>query len=393
VTTAQQAVDWLRGEVENGSIHTIRLSFSDHLGAWRGKRIPAQHFLEKHLDEPMGFCDGMIVCDVQCDIIQATPYSNFATGYPDFHVWADLPGLRRATWVPGEAFVFGDPADHHQTPFGVAPRQVLRRVLANLTALGIDATTSVRIGGRLMRDPHTGIEVGRGGLSPTEDMGPIDHALRGVMDAGYPVATLEAGTAAGEFEIGLGPGHPFEIAEAVVVTKGACKELARAEDMTSTFMTLTPGGSRPSLLEIVVHTSSEIAQLNLGSRILEARGLLQPSITAFKAGTPKEPIVVAEDDGRRRTGPFEASSEADPFAALAIAMAAVGDAASASSPGRTTPPEDLTQAASTLGASQWAREWLGDAYVDNSVPLLLHEAGLMDDVVTDWELERYWSAS
>jgi glutamine synthetase len=393
-TAGTDPAAWLRGEIGRGSVHTVRLSFSDHLGAWRGKRIPAQHFLDQHLEGPMGFCDGMIVCDVQCDIIQETPYSNFETGYPDFHVWADLPRMRLAAWAPGEAFVFGDPADHHGAPFDVAPRQVLRRAIEKLGALGLAATVSVRVGGRLMADPEMGVEMGRGGLAPLENLGPVDRAFLGVLGAGYPVASLQAGASPGEFTIGVGPGDPFELAEAIVVTKGACKELATAEGMTSTFMTRTRGGSRPSQLEIVVDTDAEVPGGSLAGRVYEARGVLQPSVTSLKAGVPPVPLVGSEEGGRTRVGTFAASAEADPFAAIAVALAAVGgDVMGTPAQVRTVPPRDLIEAAQILGDSSWAREWLSDAYVDNAVPLLLHEASLIDDAVTDWELDRYWSSA
>ena len=82
------AGSWLADEVAAGRVDTVALSFADRLGAWRGKRVPAREFVE-HGPIVLGFCDGMVVCDIRCGVIEETPFSNFETGYPDLHVTLD----------------------------------------------------------------------------------------------------------------------------------------------------------------------------------------------------------------------------------------------------------------------------------------------------------------
>jgi glutamine synthetase len=389
------SVDWLRHEVAGGRVHTVRLSFTDHLGAWRGKRIPAEHFLASHLDQPMGFCDGMIVCDVRCDIIQETPFSNFMTGYPDFHVWPDLARLREVGWALGEVFVFGSPADHHGMPVPVGPGYVLGKVIDRLTRLGHVARVAGRLGGRFMRDPRTGAAWGTGGLSPTESIVPLDAVTRGLVRSGVPISGVRVGPAPGEFEIAFASSEPGEIAESIVIAKGACKEIGADVGTRSTFMTRTVGGSRASLQTFDLDFVGEIRNIQLGGvheLLRQARGLLQPSVTAFKAGPPPEPTmeIVA---GRTIVRDVVASSEADPFVVIATSLAAVAHALDQVSV-RTTPgPRSLPEAAEALDTSGWISEWLGSDYVENTIPLLEHEGTLFDEVVSDWEIQRYWSAS
>ncbi len=91
---------WLAAAADRGEVHTVRLGWADRLGGWRGKRMPVREFLSR-APMSMGFCDGMIVCDVQCDIIEATPFSNYSTGYPDLHVHFHPDLARPAAWAPG----------------------------------------------------------------------------------------------------------------------------------------------------------------------------------------------------------------------------------------------------------------------------------------------------
>lgn len=391
-----EKVEWLRRAAADGEIHTVRLSFGDHLGAWRGKRIPVAHFLERHLDQPMGFCDGMIVCDVQCEIIQETPFTNFGTGYPDFHVWPDLGHLRAAAWAPGEALVFGAPADHHGVPFATGPGRVLEIVTTRLADRGVQAMVRGTLGGRFMLDPRRGAPWGEGGLTPAEPVVPLDRVMRGLLRSGLPVSGVQVGPAPGEFEIGFASSEPREIAESILIAKGACKEVGAEADVRATFMTRTVGGSRASVQTFDVRFDGagfrDLEPAAIQQLLHQARGLFQPSLTAFKAGPPPAPSVEAADDAATVRG-LVASSEGDPFVAIAANLAAVCSAAEAAlSPG-VSAPTSLLDAARALRNAGWVTEWLGPDYIENTIPLLEHEGALFDEVVSDWELDRYWGAS
>jgi glutamine synthetase len=393
--TAMDRVDWLRHAVSEGRIHTVRLSFGDHLGVWRGKRIPASHFLEHHLDAPMGFCDGMLVCDVGCDIIQETPFSNFETGYPDVHVWPELDRLREAVWAPGEAYVFGAPADHDGSPVGTGPSHVLNKVVSRLVDRGLEPMVRGRLGGRFMQTGRSGATWAVGGLSPGESAGALDIVMRGLLEAGISVRGASAGPSGGEFEVEFGSGTPRDIAESVLIAKGACKEIGAASGTRATFMTRTLGGSRPSVMtfDVEFDGADQVADTPSVSAFLQqARGLFQPSVTAFKAGPPPEPRVESVDGGTILRG-IVASAEADPFVAIAVSLAAIAEALSKGSTAVSANPRSLADAAEALRANAWIREWLGSEYVSNTIPLLEHEGALFDEVVSDWEIERYWSAS
>jgi glutamine synthetase len=398
ITTQVDRLAWLQAAVREGAVHTVRASFADRLGHWRGKRVPAEYFLT-HADQELGFCDGMLVCDVRCDIIEETPYSNYGTGYPDFHVRFDLAGLRPVGWISGEAYVFGDPYDRDGRPSPVSPRHVLRRVLDRLAAMGIRTRVGLRLGGRFMRDPYQAALIPAGGLGPGDDeVGALSRIGTGLRSSDIPVLAIATGPEAGAFRLTLGNDEPMASAEAGVVAKAAVKEVARQCGVTASFMTLQRGALTPSLLEPTVDLeitgSVHPRAIAIQRRLAEVRALLQPSVNAFKAGPPSLPII--RPVGRRlEVSSLTASSEADPFTVIAAALAAFAVATDSTreSAGSLADGQGLGAAAEQLARTAWAGEWLGPEFVANAIPLLAREDRLLQFAVTDWEIDRYWGTA
>ena len=135
----------------------------------------------------------------------------------------------------------------------------------------------------------------------------------------------------------------------------------------------------------------------------EARALLQPSVNAFKAGTPTVTLAECADGV---TVEMAASSEADPATAVAVLLAAVAEMRMRAAPGAAAVQEipangcgciasghDFCAAVERLERSQWVTAGLGSGFVTNSVALLRAEAALSAGAVTDWEADRYWATS
>jgi glutamine synthetase len=388
IDATRERLDWLREAAASGEVHTVRVSWSDRLGVWRGKRVPVEQFLDGP-ERAIGFCDGMIVVDVQCDVLQATPFSNFGTGYPDMYVHPDATTIRPVGWVPGEAFVLGDLHSHGGEPLGVHPRVVLGRVLDRLAASGVTVRAELKLGGRLMRTPVEPIPLLPGGAGRGEpEPGVLRTAAEGLTVSGVPVRSID-GRADGTFRLVLGPLEAGAAADAAVLAKAALKEVAITHGVHAVFMTRTLGAQAPCELAIRLLLDGDIEALlgrvdALPSALGDVRALLQPSINAMKAG-PAGAVEVAGGTVAR-VGGVRAAAEADPSTALAAVLAALagGDG------GAPAPPRDLLDAAERLDGSAWAREWLGDALIDNATPLLREEAERFAAAVTDWELDRYW---
>lgn len=392
VETSHGPLEWLREAAAAGEVHTVRVSWADRLGTWRGKRLPVDVFLGSP-QRRIGFCDGMIVVDVNCDVIQETPFSNFGTGYPDMYLRPRLESLRRVGWSEGEAFVFGTLERHGGTPLGVSPVNVLARVLERLGERGISVGAGLTINGRLMRAPGEPLSLlpdGRG--RDEEPPGVLRLAAEGLRRSGVALRSLEAGRD-GSFRLALGQLPALDAAEQAVLVKAALKEVTRPRGLHAVFMTRLPGVEAPSELGIELGLAA-CGGLDTGAlwqQLTPLRALLQPSVNAFKSGPPRRPSGTLGADGLSLRG-LAASSEADPATALAALGAAVGATLEGAAGGERDQPEGLDAAAIALAGCEWARDWLGEEFLDNAVPLLRHEAAAFAAAVTDWELGRYWSA-
>lgn len=396
----------LREAVANGKLHTVRVSFADRLGQWRGKRISAAAFAASS-GTAVGFCDGMIVCDIQCDVIDATPFTNYDTGYPDMYVVPVPERLRPVGWATGEAYVFGTPCDANGQPLAVAPAAVLDRVLARLP--GAAPALTFTLAGRLMAAPGRALDIADDLADPA---GILPTALTGLDGSGLPVRGLAEGAEPGTFRLLLRPAAAAEAAEAVVVAKGALKELARQRGAYAVFMTLPAGTVQPSALEAALSGVPAADPAALTAALVDARALLQPSVNALRLGPVPRPVTGPPGPGGSLSDVrgIRAASEADPFTVAAVAVAAVSVSAAGSGPvtaragspsgtsvtagtGVTAAIGDLGQLARQLTSSAWLSGWLGKEFLDNQMALLEREAERFRSSVTDWETARYWEAA
>jgi glutamine synthetase len=382
---------WLAGEVSAGRVDTVALSFADRLGTWRGKRVPARDFVE-HGPVVLGFCDGMVVCDIRCGVIEETPFSNFSTGYPDLHVTLDPRDARPTGWRPGEAFVFGVPSDHHGVALEVAPTAVLASVVARFAesgAGGDGAGVAVTCGAELS---GAFFDRDRRPLLASISSQPGDLPIRlldALVDSWIPARYVSPGFDAGSFVIGIDQMPPLELALSMVVAKGAAKELARADGNEAVFMTRRPGGVQPALLELDISLDTGFdADAGVVSGLLaDARPLLFPSVNAMRVSSVSPPS--SEQAGARWR--VVASAEADAATALAVSLAAIGAARDGVQPSGMQ-VDDLSRSA-TLLENPWLCDWLGKPLLENAVALFEHEARLFSASVTDWEIERYWGVA
>lgn len=376
---------WLADEVAAGRVDTVALSFADRLGAWRGKRVPAREFVE-HGPLVVGFCDGMIVCDVRCGVIEETPFSNFSTGYPDLHVTFDPREARPIGWRPGEAFVFGVPSDHKGEALPLAPVTVLAAVIDRLAGRGVAATAAAELSGCFFDGDRNPVLT-----SPADGRADLPaRLLDALVNSWIPARYASNGFDRGSFVIGIDHLPPLELAQAIVVTKGAAKELARAAGLEAVFMTRRPGGGQPALLalDLIFDIAQPVDPPHLAGLLAEARPLLFPSVNAMRQPAAEPSAAPGSAGTRWRVG---ASAEADAATALATTLAAIGAAMDGIDP---TGPgiDDLARSAALL-KREWLRDWLGAPILENAVPLFEHEASLFAAAVTDWEIDRYWGVA
>ncbi|MFM9272327.1 hypothetical protein [Pseudarthrobacter sp. NKDBFgelt] len=374
--------DWagLQEAAAAGAIHTVRVSFADRLGRWRGKRVPVGQFLRT--GGALGFGNGLIVSDVQCDVIEETPFTNMSTGYPDMHLHPEPSDVFPVGWAAGEVYCFATPTDTDGTPLAVAAAAVLDNVVCRLAAEGISPLVQLDVSCRFMADQATLIDP-----SGEEARALVADAADALAASGIGVEGTGIDVEAGTAYIRLASLPPAEAARAAVVAGGALRELAARKGRTATFMTKIPACISAAELGLTISGMGvmDVDASKVTGLLAAARPLFQPSVNAFKAESPS-----AEANPSVGVRVRQVSAEADPYISIATALAAIGQSLKTAQESPAGAFE-LGAAAAAMSQTPWLKDWLGNVYVDNTIPLLLHEARQFQNTVTNWEINRYWS--
>ena len=80
-----EAVNDLAALIADNDVHTVELLIVDTYGHPRGKRVPAQRFIDTVAQNGAHIADAIYVMDVQCDIVDS-PFINMGTGFLDMHL-------------------------------------------------------------------------------------------------------------------------------------------------------------------------------------------------------------------------------------------------------------------------------------------------------------------
>ncbi|MBW2052776.1 MAG: glutamine synthetase, partial [Deltaproteobacteria bacterium] len=127
--------------IKRKNIRTVQIGYADIQGVLRGKYIPSQFFIDT-LDKGIPFCVVALGWDIQCEIIEGIPLSSWANGFPDFIAKADLSTFQVLPWRENTAFVMCDIFTEEGEPFPLAPRTVLKNVIAECNKMGYTPNTA-----------------------------------------------------------------------------------------------------------------------------------------------------------------------------------------------------------------------------------------------------------
>ena len=438
--------------MRDGTIDSVVVGFTDHYGRTLGKRFDADFFLDRGAEDGTHACDYLLTVDMDMEPVEGFAYSNWETGYGDFHLVPDLATLRRAGWTTGTAFVLCDVVDTttHE-PVAVAPRSILRRQLAALSEAGFTAAAASELEFFLFRDSYRDAH-GKGyrdlesagwyvedyhllQASRVEDY--VGAARRALRDSEIPVENSKGEAAIGQHELNIRFTDALTMADRHVVMKQAMKELADSQDVSVTFMA-KPDAAQPgsschihlSLWEgegddrrnaFVGEPHSDLFRWFLGGWMRHAADLMvcyAPTINSYKRYQTQSwaPTRIAWSTDNRTAG-FRVIGHGDglrienripgadvnPYLAYAAAVASgldgirnrieppaefSGDAYGAA--GGPTVPSTLHAAQDRFVNSHDARRLLGDDVVDHYGHHLAQEVAAADAAVTDWEMRRYF---
>ncbi len=441
--------DELRAAVMAGTIDTVVVGFTDHYGRLLGKRFDAGFFLDSGLTDGTHACDYLLTVDMDMEPVEGYTFSNWNSGYGDFHLVPDPATLRPAAWADRTALILCDVEanDSHEL-IEVAPRSVLRRQIERLTVAGITAATASELEFFLYRDSYRSAhDKGFTNLDAAgwyvedyhlvqgarvEDY--VGAARRALAASEIPVENSKGEAAIGQHELNVRYADVLTMADRHVAMKQGMKELADKLGVSVSFMakphTDQPGSSCHLHLSLWQNDRNiftgddgeptDVFRWFLGGWMRHTPDLMPcyaPTINSYKRYQSQSwaPTRIAWSHDNR-TAPFRIvgtgqsrriecrlpGADANPYLAFAAAIASgldgienkieppaelVGDAYQSDAAEIET---SLAAASRRFSGSAEARRLLGDVVVDHYAHFFDAEVGAYDRAVTDWERRRYF---
>jgi glutamine synthetase len=442
-------LDDLRAQVAAGEIDSVVVGFTDHYGRTMGKVFDADFFLDSCVEDGTHACDYLLTVDMEMEPVEGYAFTNWESGYGDFHLVPDLDTLRPAAWTTGTAFVLCDVIDDaSHTPVAVAPRSILRAQLDQLAEAGFTAAAASELEFYLFRDSfRAAYEKGYRDLESAgwyvEDYhllqasrveNYVGAARRALRDSEIPVENSKGEAAIGQHELNVRYTDALTMADRHVVMKQAMKALADSQGVSVTFMAkpdaAQPGNSCHIHLSLWADEAnafaegdgrSDIFRWFLGGWMHHAADLMvcyAPTVNSYKRYQDQSwaPTRIAWSTDNRTAG-FRIvgtgsslrienripGADVNPYLAYAAAIASgldgirnqiepppefSGDVYAADD--IATVPTSLGEAHARFVASGDARRLLGDAVVDHYGHHLGQEVAAANAAVTDWEMRRYF---
>ncbi|MGV9250317.1 glutamine synthetase family protein [Streptomyces sp. NPDC003697] len=248
--TPPLGVEELHTLVASGEIDTVVLAFPDMQGRLQGKRFAARFFLDEVLAHGTEGCNYLLAVDTEMNPADGYAMSSWDRGYGDFAMHPDLSTLRLVPWNPGTALVVADLAWHDGSPVAAAPRQILRRQLERLAALGHTAQVGTELEFIVFKDTYEQAwDAHYRGLTPANQYnidysvlgtGRIEPLLRRIRNemagAGLTVESAKGECNPGQHEIAFRYDEALVTCDQHAVYKTGAKEIAAQEGMSLTFM-------------------------------------------------------------------------------------------------------------------------------------------------------------
>jgi glutamine synthetase len=423
-------------------IRMVRVEWCDLHGLARGKRVSADRFLQS-LHRGMRQSGAPLLMDLQGEAPEgSSPWS--MAGWPDIHAIADLSTLRLAPGEEATAQVIADLVGPEGVPVPMAPRRVLRRVLARLRAKGWEFSVGPELEFYLFADREaTHVPPGRQALRlclGRRERRCIERLCRELRTAGFEVEAIYAEDGPGQFEINLSHSDPLSAADLAFAFRNLVKQAAAREGLTATFMAkpLSEHSGSGFHLHLSGRTVARGRRLFTVSRktgrpnatcrrfiagqltfARAAAALYLPTVNAYKRIETRGPAplalcwgadnrsaavrVIMDEPGVCHIENRIAGADANPYLLTAVVLATgllgcerrmepapqLACSAYAKPGAGERLPTTLREALELLDRSRDLRRALGDEFVDAFVTVKRREAGRFDATVTDWERAEY----
>jgi glutamine synthetase len=237
-TAATGVRDRVEAMVRDGELRTVEILWPDHWGHPRGKRIPAERFLQHAAGEGFAFCDAVLSYGVTGEAQDGTLLTGWETGYPDLHAIPDFESFRVLPWRVGTGLVLCDVVDAEGALVRTAPRTVLRGVVERLEAIGFQARVGVELELHLLDSKGVPLTDGLQCYSLAK-LGELDPVLERIFEGLEGVVELEGANTEygpGQIEVNIAHAAPVHAADDATRLKYCVRELARRGGALATFM-------------------------------------------------------------------------------------------------------------------------------------------------------------
>jgi glutamine synthetase len=436
-------LDELTSAVEDGSIDTVVVAFTDMQGRLMGKRVHGEFFVEENVAEHgLEACDYLLALDMEMDPVPGYELANWEKGYGDFALRPDLATLRRVPWLEATALVLCDVHWHDGRPVNPSPRQVLKRQVGRARELGFEPMFGSELEFYLFRESYADAHArGYRDLTPsvpyildyhvlatTYDEPFIRQIRNGMQAAGIPVENSKGEAWPGQHEINFRFADAVTMADNHTIYKNGAKEIAHRNGLSLTFMAKPHHDWIGSSCHIhaslrrdgenaFADESAEFRRFLAGQIgcLAELAVFLAPAVNSYKrfAAGSWAPTTLAWGHDNRTCG-FRVvghgasvrsetripGADANPYLAFAALLAAglhglehelelppplEGNAYESDAERF---PHSLREAIAALEAGTMAPGALGDDVVDHYLTYARTEQRLFDAVVTDYERAR-----
>ena len=175
--TGMLTIDQLNELIDDGTIDTVIVAFTDMQGRLVGKRASARLFKEEISSHGAECCNYLLAVDVEMNTVDGYRISSWEKGYGDMAMIPDLSTLRFVPWIPGTALVMADLTWLDERPVDPAPREILKKQIARLADQGLIAYVGTELEFIVFDNSYRDAwSKGYVGLTPASDYN-IDYAL------------------------------------------------------------------------------------------------------------------------------------------------------------------------------------------------------------------------
>ncbi len=439
-------LDQLTAAVDDGSIDTVLVAFTDMQGRLQGKRCAARYFLDEVVPHAAEACNYLLAVDVEMNTVGGYAMSSWERGYGDFVLRPDMSTLRLVPWHEATALVLCDAVWGDGAPVVASPRQILRGQLDRLAARGLSADVGTELEFMLFADSFDAAwQGGYRELRPanlynvdysllgTARVEPVLRRIRnGMAGAGMVVESAKGECNLGQHEIAFRYADALTTCDNHAIYKTGAKEIADQAGMALTFMAkyderegnschihislrgkdgnVFPGEGEHGFSPLFAHFLAgqqaclrELTYLfapNVNSYKRYALGSFAPTAVAWGLDNRTCALRVVGHGGGMRVENRVPGGDVNPYLAVAALIAAglhgieqelplpdpyVGNAYSSGGP---RVPASLRESAELFAGSTVALDAFGKDVVEHYANAARVELEAFDAAVTDWERRR-----